>query len=71
MPFKRAKDSGCLKGTAGAVGTVLGMRQFSTEGNESGKPEDHGDDFHRRDHEMVREAREPDRGGSQIGNCHK
>lgn len=47
--------------------TVPGWRQVGTEGDESSKPEDHGDTFHDRDSDTLRKVWEVNWRKRKIG----
>ena len=68
LPLNRGNDDSRLESVAGGIVADVGLGNHSCHGNPATEPEGHGDKFHGGDDELMGEARQPERGETQVGH---
>lgn len=68
LPLNGSHDDGRLETVAAGIGARAGAGDLSCQGNPTGEPQARGDDFDSGDDIFVRDARQPQRRESQVGN---
>lgn len=66
LPLNRGNDNSRLKGVAAGIVADVGLGNHSSHGDPATKPEGHGHKLHGRNHKFMREARQPERGETQV-----
>lgn len=68
LPLDGSNDNSCLKSVAAGIVADVGLGNHSSHGDPATEPEGHGNKLHGGNHEFVREARQPERGETQVGH---
>lgn len=68
-PLNSCNNNSRLETVAAGVRASARAGDLSSQGNPATEPEAHGDDLNGRDHELVRDPRQPERRKSEVGDC--
>lgn len=68
-PLNRCDNDQCLQPVAAGVVAGAGLGDHGRKGNPAAEPEQHGNNFDEGNDEFMRDAREPEWGEAEVGDC--
>lgn len=68
LPLNGGNDNSRLKSMAAGIVADIRLGNHSCHGDPATEPEGHGNKLHGRNHKFMGEARQPERGETQVGH---